>query len=211
MSLDPGLSPHPRYRLLAQIGKGGMGEVFRAQDRLTGQTVALKRVRLPLAPAPAVASPINRRNTSLGEAATVLPSALLAPQTPQFAETVATPVHLEATPAPPAVVIAAEPARAPEQQSLRLHLAQEFRTLAGLRHPNIVSVLDYGFDRNQQPYFTMELLEGGKTLDVAARHQPLEVRVGLLLQILQALTYLHRRGVLHREIGKQDFVGNLSS
>jgi ATP/maltotriose-dependent transcriptional regulator MalT len=42
MKIDSDLSPHPRYRLLEQIGKGGMGEVFRTHDRLTGQVVALK-------------------------------------------------------------------------------------------------------------------------------------------------------------------------
>ena len=33
-----------RYQLLGQIGAGGMGTVYRAKDRLTGQTVALKSV-----------------------------------------------------------------------------------------------------------------------------------------------------------------------
>src|SRR5687767_6183954 len=46
----------------------------------------------------------------------------------------------------------------------RRALAQEFRTLASLRHPNIISVLDYGFDDQQQPYLTMELLENAPNL-----------------------------------------------
>jgi len=33
-----------RYRLLDKIGEGGMGIVYHAQDRLTSQMVALKRV-----------------------------------------------------------------------------------------------------------------------------------------------------------------------
>lgn len=221
MKLDSYLSPHPRYRLLDRIGKGGMGEVFRAQDRLTGLTVALKRVRLSL-PVVSLAAPVAERGkTRLGQAPTqgvesvqsaqiptetVLTTALgAAPQLIglghaqsshglELAETMAVP------PADPALSVCLRPEPTSEFEALRIHLTQEFRTLAGLRHPHIVSVLDYGFDRDHQPYFTMELLEGGNTLDRAAAGQPFPVQVGLLLQILQALTYLHRRGVLHRDL-----------
>ena len=38
---------------------------------------------------------------------------------------------------------------------LRYLIAHEFQVLAGLRHPHIISVLDYGFDADRQPFFTM--------------------------------------------------------
>lgn len=142
----PDDSQKQRYRLLALLGQGGMGTVYRAYDRLTGQTVALKQVQV----------------------------------------------------APQALAFASRPV-ANDTSSLLLALAQEFKLLASLRHPHIISVLDYGFI-NQQPYFTMELLEQPQTLLAAGRGQPLVDQIDLLIQTLQALTYLHRRGILHRDL-----------
>src|SRR3954468_4199213 len=75
----------------------------------------------------------------------------------------------------------------------RLTLAREFRTLAALRHPNIISVLDYGFATNGEPFFTMELIERPRTVLEAAAGLPVLERIGLLVDMLRALSYLHRR------------------
>ncbi|MCL4263167.1 MAG: tetratricopeptide repeat protein [Anaerolineae bacterium] len=82
----------------------------------------------------------------------------------------------------------------------RLALAQEFQLLAGLRHPHIISVLDYGFDADQMPFFTMDLLPAAQTIVEAGHHLTLSEQITLIIQMLQALTYLHRRGVLHNDL-----------
>ncbi|MCA9997169.1 MAG: protein kinase [Anaerolineales bacterium] len=85
-------------------------------------------------------------------------------------------------------------------RALRLALAHEFQTLAGLRHPNIISVLDYGFDENGQPFFTMSYLEEAQTILEAGNGRSVPEKVALLIQMLEALAYLHRRGILHRDL-----------
>jgi serine/threonine protein kinase/tetratricopeptide (TPR) repeat protein len=79
-------------------------------------------------------------------------------------------------------------------------LAHEFQILASLKHPHIISVIDFGFAENQDPYFTMTLLEEPQTIVDYGRHLSLEQRIDLLLQMLLALAYLHRNGIIHRDL-----------
>ena len=81
--------------------------------------------------------------------------------------------------------------------SSHLMLAREFQMLASLRHPHIIDVLDYGFELGR-PYFTMTLLENPRTIREAAQDD--QVKTRLLIQTLQALAYMHHRGVIHRDL-----------
>lgn len=79
-------------------------------------------------------------------------------------------------------------------------LAREFRLLASFRHPNIINVTDYGFDESRQPFYVMALIEDARTITQAGRDCDLHGKVKLIIDMLQALVYLHRRGVLHRDL-----------
>lgn len=48
LALPPELLNHPRYRIISQIGQGGMGSVYRAQHRLMNRPVALKLINSEL-------------------------------------------------------------------------------------------------------------------------------------------------------------------
>jgi serine/threonine protein kinase len=82
---------------------------------------------------------------------------------------------------------------------LRLSLVHEFQMLASLHHPNIVTVFDFGFNAQQRPFFTMELLPNPQSILDHAAGQSVRAKVALLGQLLQALAYLHRRGIFHRD------------
>jgi len=139
-----------RYILHEKLGQGGMGVVYRAQDRLDNQFVALKQV-----------------TAQQGQI--------------QFTQT---------------------------DKTLDFHvaLAREFKTLASVRHPHIISVLDYGFDTDGQPFYTMDLLEAGVNIITYGRQRPLDEKINLLVQVGQALTYLHHRGILHRDLKPDNII-----
>jgi tetratricopeptide (TPR) repeat protein len=79
-------------------------------------------------------------------------------------------------------------------------LANEFRTLSSLRHPNIISVLDYGFDEAQRPYFIMPLLRDYVPFNERTHDASQRQKMRHLHDLLHALAYLHRHGIVHRDL-----------
>ena len=76
----------------------------------------------------------------------------------------------------------------------------EAQLAASLRHPNIVTVYDWGED--EMPFMVLELLEGGSLRSMLDQGTLLTVpqaaRVGR--DVASALEYAHTRDVLHRDI-----------
>lgn len=85
-------------------------------------------------------------------------------------------------------------------------IRNEFRILASLQHPNVVRVFDCAVDENGVPYFTMELLTGARSIVKAGAETDADGRLELVIQMLNALDHLHRRGILHRDIKPSNVV-----
>ena len=128
-----------RYRVETEIGKGGMGVVYHAYDRLTRQHVALKQVNVD------------------GMAGTD-----------------------------------------GDTSSLRMLLVSEFQIMASLHHPFVLEVYDYGF--HGEPYFTMPLLFDAVSILDATHDTTFARKIDVIIDLLQSVHYLHRRGVIHRDI-----------
>ncbi|HVW27360.1 MAG TPA: serine/threonine-protein kinase [Polyangiaceae bacterium] len=78
----------------------------------------------------------------------------------------------------------------------------EAQTMARLRHPNVVDVVDFRFANDGTPYLVMELLQG-RTLDaelVARGRLPRAEAVEFACQALSALGAAHEVGVVHRDV-----------
>jgi serine/threonine protein kinase len=77
----------------------------------------------------------------------------------------------------------------------------EARSVASLHsHPHIVKIYGIG-NHGDQYYFAMQLIRGGSVkqkLDEYRRDRRAAVR--LMIQVADAITYVHRRGVLHRDL-----------
>src|SRR5258706_5469649 len=82
----------------------------------------------------------------------------------------------------------------------RVSIAHEFRMLSMLRHPYILPALDFGFGADSLAYFTMPLLQNPQTILEFTANQPFPDQVNMLMQILQALAYLHQHGVIHNDL-----------
>jgi len=88
----------------------------------------------------------------------------------------------------------------PEGEARR-YFEREARVASELRHPNIVRVLETG-ELEGRPYLTMEFVDGVNLLQVLEVPEPptFRQRIGICVQLAEALSYAHGRGVVHRDV-----------
>ncbi|MDF1662640.1 MAG: serine/threonine-protein kinase, partial [Planctomycetota bacterium] len=82
---------------------------------------------------------------------------------------------------------------------------REAQTLGQLRHPNILTVHDFGYE-NQAPYLVMDFIEG-EDLEALFKRTfreqgeiELEWLIPKLKDLASALVYCHKAGVTHRDL-----------
>ena len=78
---------------------------------------------------------------------------------------------------------------------------REARAAAGLRHPNIVTIYDFGVVEGA-PYIVMEFIPGETLADIIAQRLPLPLsrRLQIVEDLCGAVAYAHRMQLVHRDI-----------
>ncbi len=85
-------------------------------------------------------------------------------------------------------------------QEFLARFRQEARAIATLRHPNILTIYDYG-EQEGLAYIVMEYVPGG-TLKAQLSRCPIEWpdAASLIIPVGQALAYAHSQGIVHRDV-----------
>jgi serine/threonine-protein kinase len=91
-------------------------------------------------------------------------------------------------------------AEANDQAGLQERFEREARTIAALRHPNIIQLFDFG-KMDQDYYMVMEYIDG-ESLAARIKREPVpfENAVHVLREIGAALDYAHAQGIVHRDV-----------
>src|SRR6266545_295559 len=78
---------------------------------------------------------------------------------------------------------------------------REAKNAAGLSHPNIVSIYDRG-EAEGTYYIAMEYLDGRSLKELVVARGPLPIgdAIAFTREVLSALRFAHRKGVVHRDI-----------
>lgn len=88
---------------------------------------------------------------------------------------------------------------------LKKRFRRESQLLAELQHPSIPYVLTTGtinFEKDNIPYIVMQYIPGITLDEYIKKHSPvsLDTAINISLQVLDALSFVHEKGIVHRDI-----------
>ncbi|MCK4837930.1 MAG: serine/threonine protein kinase [Desulfobulbaceae bacterium] len=88
-----------------------------------------------------------------------------------------------------------------EMEPLLTRFKREAQAAGRLTHPGIVTVYEYG-EEGGNAFIAMEYVHGRELKDFLDKNErfPLNTIISIITQLLDALTYSHAQGVVHRDI-----------
>ena len=85
------------------------------------------------------------------------------------------------------------------QPGFKERFEREAKSVAGLRHPSIVIVIDYG-ESDGVRYIVNDFIDGGVLSDQLGSALPVSYVTQTLGPVADALDYAHARGIVHRDV-----------
>jgi serine/threonine-protein kinase len=95
-----------------------------------------------------------------------------------------------------------------EDEELAARFIQEAKATAAVRHPQVVSISDFGRLDDGRPYFVMELLQGQTLSQLIKSGGPVPVARGarIVSKVARGLAAAHASGVVHRDLKPENIV-----
>lgn len=76
----------------------------------------------------------------------------------------------------------------------------ERQALARMEHPGVATLFDAGQTASGRPFFAMELVADGVSLNEHARGLELRARLTLFQNVCRAVAHAHQKGIVHRDL-----------
>lgn len=94
------------------------------------------------------------------------------------------------------------------REQSRDRFRQEAQAVSQIDHPNVVRIFDFGISEDNRPYIVMDFLDGVSLGDIIKASGPLELgrAIKLFIQICDALSYAHNKGVIHRDLKPSNII-----
>ncbi len=98
----------------------------------------------------------------------------------------------------------------PNPATWKARFLREARACAQLRHPNIVAVLDFNIDEQDQPYLVMEYLNGPSLAEELRERERFDLGTAqhVIRVVGGALQLAHSMGLVHRDLKLQNIVSH---
>jgi serine/threonine protein kinase len=96
-----------------------------------------------------------------------------------------------------------------DAETCRARFRREAELLAGLCHPYILAMFDFGTTADSElPFLVTEFVEGGdlRRLLAGGKALPVALARALLHQVGEALEYLHGKGIIHRDLKPENIL-----